>query len=72
MPNIVRIQPRPFEATNPECLGTELRHCRERNTAGEPLYEMGGANVIRWRFHPQTGQRQSNAKIVRWSDGAAG
>jgi len=70
MPNIVKIQPRPFESTNPECLAGELGDSGRKNAYGEPLYEMGGANIIRWRFNPETGGRQSNARIVRWSDGS--
>jgi len=37
---------------------------------GETNYEPEGANVIRWRQDAATGARQSNAKLVRWSDGS--
>jgi len=70
MPNILKVQPRPFESDNPECLEKELGDPFQVDGDGDPRYEVRGENVIRWRTNPDTGGRQSNAKMVRWSDGS--
>ena len=68
LPNILKIQPRPFD---PETFDPESKE--EGGDGGEgggsgSTYSKA-ANVIRWRMGPD-GKRQSNARIVRWSDGS--
>jgi len=63
LPNILAFQPRPFD---PETF-------EEEDAAEEE--EMGGEktrpeNVIRWRESRETGEKQSNARVVTWSDGS--
>ena len=62
LPNILKFQPRPFD---PDTFNEE-----EDNNEGEG--EEGGsrkaANVIRWR-ETATGGRESNTRLVKWSDG---
>lgn len=61
LPNILRFQPRPFTAENYD----EDDDAVEAGESGS----VKGANVIRWR-ESASGERQSNARIVKWSDGS--
>ena len=58
LPNILRFQPKPFDGESFD---------QDEDEGGEA----GGkaANVIRWRETP-SGDRQSNARLVKWSDGS--
>eukprot|EP00908_Phaeocystis_cordata_P014178 Transcript_25276.p2 GENE.Transcript_25276~~Transcript_25276.p2 ORF type:complete len:411 (+),score=197.65 Transcript_25276:43-1233(+) len=59
LPNILAIEPRPFDAVNFE----------DEEEGGDEDSKGKADNVIRWRDTEGSG-RQSNARIVRWSDGS--
>ena len=59
LPNILAIEPRPFEAVNFE----------DEEEGGDEDSKGKADNVIRWRDTEGSG-RQSNARIVTWSDGS--
>ena len=40
MPNILKVQPRPFESDNPECLEKELGDPFQVDGDGDPRYEV--------------------------------
>ena len=58
MPNILQIEPRPFDARS---------YCPEADEEDEGTKRT--ENVVRWR-EGEGGERQSNARIVNWSDGS--
>jgi RNA polymerase-associated protein LEO1 len=60
LPNILRIQPRPFD---PNTFDPDEEEDPEDDARRKT------SNVIRWR-ETASGGRQSNARIVRWSDGS--
>ena len=52
------------------CLGDELADEGD-DELGRPLYSFKSSeNAIRWRVNPETRERESNARYVRWSDGS--
>ena len=60
--NLLGIQSRPFD---PETFEEE-EQVEEEEDGGKTRVE----NVIRWRESRETGERQSNARVVTWSDGS--
>jgi len=60
--NLLGIQSRPFD---PETFEEE-EQVEEEEDGGKTRVE----NVIRWRETRETGERQSNARVVTWSDGS--
>jgi RNA polymerase-associated protein LEO1 len=66
--NIIAIEPRPFDPDTFEPEQTE--YIDER---GNKRIRLADANAVRWRWAPGSDGglvRQSNARIVRWSDGS--
>ena len=67
LPNILKIQPRPFD---PETYQEDEDGGDDADGGdGGGSAASRAANVIRWREGP-TGGRESNARIVKWSDGS--
>ena len=60
--NLLGIQSRPFD---PETFEEE-EEVEEEEDGGKTRVE----TVIRWRESRETGERQSNARVVTWSDGS--
>ena len=59
LPNMLRLEPREFDADY------------EGEDFGEGDDERKRAsNVVRWRENKETGEKESNARFVRWSDGS--
>ena len=61
VPNILQLQPRPFDPDTFE---------EEDLGDGEEVSKVRAENVIRWRESRDSGERQSNARVVTWSDGS--
>ena len=60
LPNILKVQPRPFDAET----YNEKEDYGVKGFAGA-----GAANVMRWR-NTESGEMQSNTRLVKWSDGS--
>eukprot|EP00882_Tetradesmus_deserticola_P006046 GHRQ01006364.1.p1 GENE.GHRQ01006364.1~~GHRQ01006364.1.p1 ORF type:complete len:409 (+),score=168.08 GHRQ01006364.1:282-1508(+) len=69
IPNILRIEPRPYD---PNAFEEGVEELIDERT-GVVRVRPRDINVIRWRFKPEEdGQltRESNARFVKWSDGS--
>jgi RNA polymerase-associated protein LEO1 len=61
LPNILGIEPRPFDPITYDPDGEPRGGAARDHSARE--------NVVRWRY-AAGGERESNARVVRWSDGS--
>ena len=64
--NILRFQPRPFDPTTYD---PDEDAVTRDETSADAAFKGGVANIVRWREGPG-GERQSNARVVKWSDGS--
>lgn len=73
LPNILSIQSRPYSLQEDETLQHELE-VQLSEGSSEAAGRLRTENVIRWRSNAETSDPtrlcQSNAKLVRWSDGS--
>ena len=73
LPNILSIQSRPYNLQEDETLQHELE-VQLSEGSSEAAGRLRTENVIRWRSNAETSDPtrlcQSNAKLVRWSDGS--
>lgn len=67
LPNILRIEPRMFDAEHFE--GEEV-DAAEVDEGDESSARRRTKNVIRWRENKESGAKESNTRLVRWSDGS--
>ncbi|CAD5227768.1 unnamed protein product [Bursaphelenchus okinawaensis] len=71
-PNFLSIEPKPFNS-HPEAYQREVDDDEIIDEEGRARLKLRIENTIRWRWvkDPKTGEykKQSNAKIVKWSDG---
>ena len=73
LPNILSIQPLPYDPRDPEALQHELDAQLSEGSV-EPVGRLLTENVIRWRGDVEAIDsatwRESNSRLVRWSDGS--
>ncbi|XP_050997537.1 RNA polymerase-associated protein LEO1-like isoform X1 [Acomys russatus] len=70
LPNFLSVEPRPFD---PQYYEDEFEEEEILDEEGRTRLKLKGENTIRWRIHrDEEGNeiKQSNARIVKWSDGS--
>ena len=74
--NILKLVATPFDPQlvapdddEPGLIDDELK-VEGLNQVGQMTYSLRTDNVIRWRDNAETNEMQSNARLVRWSDGS--
>ncbi|KAH7729256.1 Leo1-like protein [Aphelenchoides avenae] len=69
LPNFLTVEPKPFDA---EVYENEVEDEEQQDEEGRTRLKLKVENTIRWRYSKDeqgNETRESNAKVVRWSDG---